>query len=102
MTKAQKIAIIGNMHPPVALTGKETSKEIDAIIKSRNNVEAAPTDEDAEPVESKGKAKTAVHFVMKDGKTRSFTPADHGKDFADVADEFHKTNELLVKSRVNE
>lgn len=102
LTKEQKIAIIGNMHPPVNLTGEESLKEIDAIIRSRNNVEPAETATDPNIPVPKAKAKAAVHFTLTDGSKRSFTPADHGKGFSDVADEFHETNKIRIAKRLNE
>jgi hypothetical protein len=104
LSREQKIAIIGNMTPPVALTGKESVKELDLIIKQRNGVTPAETADESEAPEvpEKSKAETGVHFVLADGRKRSFTPEDHGDDFVAVADEFHTTNKKYIVSRTDE
>lgn len=104
LSKEQKLRIIGNMTPPVELTGEESVADLDLIIKQRNGVTAAETADgsDAPEVPKKSDAETAVHFTLADGRKRSFTPKEHGEDFVAVADEFHTTNKKYVSSRIDE
>lgn len=52
----------------------------------------------------KAKAKESVTFTTTDrvNPTRTFTKEEHGDDFNDVANEFHKTNAAKVISRVHD
>ena len=100
LTKEAKIEIIKKMNPPVKLTGKESLKEIDAIISERNGVEPA---QDAEiqdaPAIPKKEATSSVTITLSDGRKRVFTSDVHGEDFATVANEFHETNKRYVLHR---
>lgn len=88
----------------VQLDGTETLPQINALIKKTNNVDPAPLDETAKVKAPKDKPKRAVHFTLNSTATpkRSFTIEDHGEDFADMADEFAKTNENIIIGRHHE
>ena len=44
----------------------------------------------------------SVTFKLKDGKTRVFSPADHGDEFMKLADEFKDTNADKIEEVVND
>ena len=43
-----------------------------------------------------------VTFTFTDGRTRTFSQADHGDDFLKIADEFEETHKEGIKSRYQE
>lgn len=102
-TKAEKIGMIQRFSPIVELTGKETTEELDMIIKSRNNVDPAPEDK---PHEEKPKktAKESITFKLRTHalKSRTFSKEIHGDNFNEIADEFHKTNSDKVTKRIHD
>lgn len=70
--------------------GTITSKDVnDANFKKSGSVAATTA--------KKGVKK--ITFRLHSGRTRVFTEADHGEDFAAVADEFHKSNEKSDENR---
>ena len=88
----------------VALTGEETLTDLKALLK-KAKVDAKGVKTTGEVAQTtstvpvpEGKAKSSVHFVMKNG-SRTFTKDEHGADFNDIADQFHETNSAAVIAR---
>lgn len=55
--------------------------------------------EDAAAAPKKGKKVEKVVFHLKNGHSRTFSPADHGDDFEKVASEFEATNRDSIASK---
>lgn len=101
-SKETKIAVL--QRAGVKLTGEETVKELDALIKQHLNVDADETPENKEVSKpaAKKRGSAEIAFVLRDGEKRTFSEADHGENFADVADEFHETNKHRVIRRLDD